>query len=72
MPHFRSLPLGLFMLAAFMLTGCEQALFPPNLPRHQYQRFALQRGYQEIPRDRDPLAREDIDLRARLLPQDGR
>ena len=69
MLHLRSITLGLFMLAAFMLTGCEQALFPSNLPRHQYQRFALQRGYQDIPQDRDPLAREDIDLRARLLPR---
>ena len=69
MLQIRSITLGLFMLAAFMLTGCEQALFPPNLPRHQYQRFAMQRGYQDIPQDRDPLAREDIDLRARLLPR---
>ncbi len=67
----RIILLVLFVLATFGLSACEQALFPPNMPRHQYQRFALQRGYKEIPQDRNPLAREDIDLRARLLPKAG-
>lgn len=58
------------------LTGCEQALFPPNLPRSQYERFTYQR--EGITPEQEetilggvaggPPGAGDIDLRTRLRP----
>ncbi len=58
------------------LTGCEQALFPPNLPRSQYERFTYQREGITPEQEESILGgmaggrpgSGDIDLRGRLRP----
>ena len=54
------------------LAGCEQALFPANLPRSQYERFTYQREgitpEQEESILGGPGGASDINLRSRLKP----
>ena len=65
--------------AAWMVlvtTGCEQALFPANLPRSQYERFTYQREGITPEQEETILGNApgggkgsgEIDLRSRLRP----
>lgn len=58
------------------LAGCEQALFPANLPRSQYERFTYQREGITPEQEESILGGKpggpggtgDINLRSRLKP----
>ena len=60
------------------LAGCEQALFPANLPRSQYERFTYQREGITAEQEESILGNAaggpggDIDLRSRLRPLSDR
>lgn len=60
--------MSLAALAMGWIVGCEKALFPPNAPRSQYERFQYQReGF--TPEQQETLFGEkEIDLRSRLKP----
>ncbi|GEM_PF-1671247 len=65
--------LSSLLLLLAPLAGCEQALFPPNLPRSQYERFTYQREgitaeQEETILGGGPGGAGEIDLRARLRP----
>jgi hypothetical protein len=56
----------------FGSTGCEQALFPPNLPRSQYERFTYQREGMTAEQQESAMGGTEIDLRSRLKPLGAR
>ncbi len=75
--HTSSLLAAGLLLAA--TGGCEQALFPPNLPRSQYERFTYQREGITPEQEENLLGQVrggrpsgDIDLRSRLRPMSER
>lgn len=54
--------------AFFAVAGCEKSLFPPNLPRSQYERFTYQREGLTPQEEESMLGDVEIDLRSRLRP----
>lgn len=56
-----------------MLGGCQEPLFPDNVPRSQYERYEALRG-EAAPRyapSRSPTGPRQPALRERLAPRDG-
>lgn len=68
----RLLSLLFIALAAMPGLGCEQALFPPNLPRSQFERYTYQREGFTPQQEETVFGGTEIDLRSRLRPMSER
>lgn len=59
----------MLLLAGFTHGGCQQALFPANTPRSQFERYQYQReGFTPEQREAVFGRGDEIDLKARLKP----
>lgn len=55
---------------AVMLSGCEKPLFPPTLPRSQYERYLILHGRYRQAKQENAFGGEEPALRERLKPLD--
>jgi hypothetical protein len=60
------------LLGAAFLIGCEQALFPKDLPRSPYERYLALRGQLPPASRTNPYGVQEPALRDRLRPMDQR
>jgi hypothetical protein len=60
--------LGLLLLGATSLTGCQKALFPENSDRTQYDRYMVLRGQTRPVNEENAYGGKQPALYARLKP----
>ncbi|MCC7205022.1 MAG: hypothetical protein IT441_08065 [Phycisphaeraceae bacterium] len=49
-------------------TGCQESLFPKDMPRSQYERYSMLRGQDRPATETNMFGREEPALRDRLRP----
>lgn len=62
----RTVHILLLVVMGWALLGCQQGLFPDDVPRTQYERFDKRRGVFRPEETTDPRGVPVPDLRARL------
>jgi hypothetical protein len=60
------LPIGLLALALFAAGGCQRALFPPDVPRTQFEQYDRVHHRYALPQEFDVFGNAKPALRARL------